>query len=429
MKKNQLKAIFNSEYLAQISTLITGSAFAQMIPLIASPLIARIYSPNDYAVLAAYSSITIILTIIATGSFDMAQMLDLNDVEAINTGSLALVTTLVISTVSLVCMLMFMTQISNLTGNNSVSFWLYFVPVTVFLTGLTQTFTLWNNRKKRYKRISIIRILNTAGTTVLMLLLGYIGYGGNGLIIATIIGQAIALILLFTLTIYDDISLMKYISTKLMINSFIRHKDFLKYNMPQGFLDGIRESSILIIISNFFGAYALSSFSFTKSIIIGPLQLIGNSVSQVYYERASSSFLKTGSINKITKKTYMGITAVVAPFLLIILLFGENIFSYVFGNRWSQAGMISQILAVWLFVRVTTSSISTIPIIIGKLKHNFFISIIFNLVPIIALLLASIKFNEFLLSLTVFTFIFTLLLLLVQAWYFRMIRTPQEKNK
>ena len=136
------KSFLKSDYLIQISTLMSGSAFAQMVPLLASPLIARIYSPTDYAVLAAYTSITVLLTIIATGSFDMAQMMDAKDIEAINTGSCAFVITLIITILSLICMLMFKTQISNLTGNDSVSFWLYFVPVTVFLTGATQTFTL-----------------------------------------------------------------------------------------------------------------------------------------------------------------------------------------------------------------------------------------------------------------------------------------------
>ena len=58
--------------LRNVITLITGTAIAQAIPIAISPVLTRIYSPDDFGVFALYLSITSIIAIVATGRYELA---------------------------------------------------------------------------------------------------------------------------------------------------------------------------------------------------------------------------------------------------------------------------------------------------------------------------------------------------------------------
>lgn len=143
------KDLLKSEFVKNVSTLMTGSVISQIIPFAVAPIISRLYYPEDYAVVAAYNSITVLLTIVATGMYSSALMVDKTDEIAFNTGAAAFIVTIFTTLISLVVFLIFTNTIAGLTGNESIKFWLYFIPLSVFFTGGYQTLNMWNNRKKK----------------------------------------------------------------------------------------------------------------------------------------------------------------------------------------------------------------------------------------------------------------------------------------
>lgn len=420
--------IFKSEFIGNVSIILSGSALSQIIPLLAAPVIARLYSPNDYAVLAAYSSISILLTIAATGSYHTALMLDVEDHVAINTASVAIAITLIITIISFIVMLFFREAIAELTANADVSFWLYFVPLTVFFTGANQTLGMWNNRKKRYKWLAFNRIILTFCTTSLTLLFGFVGFKEKGLLISAIAGQGIAFFIIFGQTIFIDNIFFYEISTNRLRQSFIKHLDFPKYNMPQAFFDGVRESSMLLIISNFFGASVLGSFSFATNIVMKPLSLLGGAVAQVFYEKSSNIFKQSGNIYNITKKTLITLTFFGLPFSLIILLGGKDIFNFVFGNKWQDAGLYSQILMPWLFLSFIASPLSTIPMIMNKQNQSFYYSIFSNFMPIIILFITGYIGILTMPALMYFSLSKSMCLIIVIYWFYNLSKKQPEAH-
>jgi len=387
--KSKSKLISQNDFIKSVATLATGTVISQIIPLLLAPLISRLYNPTDYAVLATYSSITIIITIISTGMYDSALMLDKEDEQAVNTGALAVLITIGVTLASILIILVFQSFIINRIHNPGFRLWLYLVPCTVFFQGFYQTLNLWNNRKQRYKRLAANRIVMTAVTTSLTLLLGYLNFHEKGLIISLITGQAISFIILFIQTIKVDSALIPLISKAQLVYSLKHHKDFPKYNMPQGFLDALKDSSLVWIISFYFGNVALGSFSFAKSIIMRPLQVIGGSVSQVFYQRASKIYNETGDIWNISKRTLLNLVLIGLPFAILIFVFGGDIFHIIFGNLWKQAGVFSEILIFWLFISFVASPFGSVPIILHKQHFFFLFSIIYSVVPIIIIFLAG----------------------------------------
>ena len=64
-----------SEFSRNVLTLMTGTTIAQAIPIAISPILTRIYTPEDFGVFALYMAIAAIISVVSTGRYEMAIML------------------------------------------------------------------------------------------------------------------------------------------------------------------------------------------------------------------------------------------------------------------------------------------------------------------------------------------------------------------
>jgi O-antigen/teichoic acid export membrane protein len=136
-----------SEFTRNVLTLMTGTTIAQAIPIAISPILTRIYSPEDFGVFALFVAITSIFGTIANGRYELAIMLPKKDEDAINIFALGFIITTFISLLLLILVLIFQDKIVDILKNEDIRVWLYFVPLAVFFVGLYNILNYFNNRK------------------------------------------------------------------------------------------------------------------------------------------------------------------------------------------------------------------------------------------------------------------------------------------
>ena len=71
-----------SDFVKNVITLVTGTALAQAIPLAVSPILTRIYSPEDFGILALFLGISSVFSVVVTGRYEFAITLPLKDEDA-----------------------------------------------------------------------------------------------------------------------------------------------------------------------------------------------------------------------------------------------------------------------------------------------------------------------------------------------------------
>jgi O-antigen/teichoic acid export membrane protein len=420
--KKILGNLLKLEFVFNVTTLMAGSVVSQIIPVLVAPIISRLYYPEDYAVVAAYNSITVLLTIVSTGMLSSALMIDKTDNEAVNTAAAAFLVTTGITAISLAIFLIFNESITQLTGNENITFWLYLIPLTVFFTGGYQTLSMWNNRLNRYKRLAFNKILQTIVTSSATLVLGFLSYRSTGLMISLLLGQIFAFGVLFFQTYRNDNELLKKINYVQIKSSFMRHKDFPKYNMPQGFLDGLRESSIVLVISNYFGPVVLGSYSFAMGMLNKPLHIVGEAYRQVFFQKASKLFNAKKNIWSFTKKNILVLSSIVLPFFLLLFIWGADIFALTFGENWREAGIIAQILSIWMFSRFLVSPLSSIPLVFNEQKVFFYYGFFNNITLPATLLLAAFYMFSLEVGFTLFSIVGILNLSIQFLWFKQIIK-------
>ena len=422
MLKDHFFEHIKSEFTRNVLTIFTGSSIAQIVPFIVAPVLTRLYNPEDFGLLALFTSLTSIIAIIATLQYESAIMLPKDDNDAINIVTLCLFITLGITIFSFIGVSLFNKLITKLLGNDRLSFWLYFLPISVFLSGLFNTLTYWCSRKKQFKRIAIRSVSQSVTTAFVKLTMGATGTIQSGLIIGALVGQTTATSILSWLILKEDKSLLACISKVSVMKNARIYRNFPKFNAIQAFLDILKMSLIIFIINRLFGSEILGYYSLSYSMVSLPIRLIGSSVSQVFYQKAAFTFANNSDLFGLTYKIFIRLIIIALPGLIIAIFFGPKLFSWFFGSKWIEAGVYAQIIAPWLFFTFVASPLGSIPSILNKLKSFFLISLLGTIgLPIIAVI-ASI-FNLTILSmLSLFSFFGSLFIILTVVWVFSIIK-------
>lgn len=413
-----IKYFRKSEYFKNVVTLFTGSTIEYAIPLLIAPILTRLYKPEDFGLFALYMSVAQMFTVVATGRYEMAVMLPKSDKESLNIFSLGFVITVFISVLSLIIVSSFNSQICYLVNNQDVSKWLYFVPLSVILFGTYQLFINWFSRKKKFTFVSVSRISQATANAATSLSIGFMNKGVIGLIGGNIFGMLAANIIFALRFLKKYGKRLAFVNIKEMKVQAKKYNELPTINSLHAFMDIFQLSLFNFIISSFFGAAVLGFFSFTYGKLRSPLRLISGSISQVFFQRASEIKENNGDIRPLLRKNIFGAFLIALPIGLLLLFFGPSIFGFVFGKEWTIAGRYAQILAPMIFLNFISSPVSSIPLVMRRLKSFFLISFIGYVFVFAMFLIGYLYYKDFMTALMFYSGAFTVFLLFVIVWFF-----------
>lgn len=176
------KFLPQSAYARNILTLMTGTSLAQAIPVAISPILTRLYSPEEFGRFALYMAVVTIASVLVTGRYELAILLPRQDRDALHIAALAMALSVTISATLLLVVLFFAQPIAVLLGDAALATWLYWVPASTLLLGLYQSLNYWSNRKAQYRRLAISRTAQSGSAALAQLGIGYAGSGAVGLV-------------------------------------------------------------------------------------------------------------------------------------------------------------------------------------------------------------------------------------------------------
>ena len=407
MTKNKFNQVvgklLKSEFNRNVLTLMTGTTIAQAIPIAVTPILTRIYTPEDFGVFALFIAIASIFGTIVNGRYELAIMLPRKDEDAINIFALGFIITFVISLILLILVLVFNNYFVNLLDNKEIGVWLFFIPITVFLIGLWQLLNYFNIRKKQYRDIAKATIIKTIVLATVQLSIGFIKSGVTGLISGQIISQLFANTKLLSNIIKDKVLISK-ISKKKIISLAKKYQDFPKHNAPAA-LSGTAASELpLILLPKLFGLAMGGYFFLAHKMIAIPSALIGKSISEVFFQEMSVKKNMRFKCWPFFIKTVKHLLFIALPISFFIVLFGPYLFQIVFGEQWKISGEIARYLAIVFLFKFVVSSVSSMLSVSGYIKKGAFwkyLYLITSLSIFTFSMLVGLKFFEFLLLFTI----------------------------
>ncbi len=393
---NKLKP--KSEFSRNVLTLMTGTTIAQAIPIAISPILTRIYTPEDFGVFALFIAVTSIFGSIANGRYELAIMLPKKDEDAINIFALGFIITTFISLILLVLIVLFNDYFSQLLNNEEITIWLYFVPIAVFFTGLFNILNYFNTRKKQYKDLAKANIIKSIILAIVQLSIGFIKQGASGLISGQIISQFFANTKLLSNIIKNKVLISKISKIK-MIALAKRYKDFPKFSMWAIFANTLSLHLTNILISSFYSVATLGFYSLVQKLLGMPSALIGSSIGQVFFQQATKEKQETGKAIKSFNSTIKKLIIIGLPSFGILFFIVEDLFAFVFGEEWRIAGIYAQIVVPLFFIRFVVVTVSAIDTIMERQNIFLLFNIVLLLVSLIVIYISKdINFELFLIN-------------------------------
>ena len=362
IKKSKIK----SEFTRNVLTLMTGTTISLAIPIAISPILTRIYTPEDFGVFTLYMAITTIIAVIATGRYEMAIMLPKKDENAVHILILSLIISSVISLISFLIIFFFNSQIIKILGSQEISRWLYLVPCSILLIGFYNSFTYWINRKKKYKKMAQNKVIQSGSMATMQVSLGLLKNNNNGLIIGWFFGQLMAVISLARLVWCEDKNKINKTSLLKMWSFAKRYKKFPLINSWSGLLNTASRQVPIILLTTFFSTIVTGFFSLAQRILLIPMTLLGNTIGQVYFEKVSKLKNEKLKVQKITLEINKKLLLIGLLPISIIILWGDTLFALVFGQLWKEAGEYAKVLSVWIYFVFITSPLTHLLIVYEK---------------------------------------------------------------
>lgn len=402
-----------NRFVRNVAIVATGTAGAQAVFLVFTPIITRLYGPEAFGVLGIFTAMITIIAPVAALSYPLAMVLPKKDSDAIGLAKLSAGIALATSISTAVILLALQAPIAkalDMEPGDFLTLGLVF-PLAMLFTALTAIGNQWVIRKKLFKIKAKVAVLHALWVNTGKAGMGLMTPVAAALVVITALGSALHAVMLF-LEIKKErrgVSGNKLNQAERETASTPykelarRHIDFACYRSPQIFLNAASQNLPVLMLAMFFGPASAGFYSLGRMVLGAPSALIGQSVASVFYPRINEAVHAGENTHRLILKATLALAAIgIVPFGLIIA-FGPSLFALVFGVDWIRAGEYAQWLALWVYFGfINRPSVGAIPVLS---LQGFFL--IFEIVSILlragALALGYVTFESALGAIAIFS--------------------------
>jgi lipopolysaccharide exporter len=339
-----------------VVTLASGTAVAQLLLVLALPVLTRVYTPADYGALAVYSSTLTVLVVLASLRYEAA--IPLPEDEAVAGSLLALTFVILAAMAALVSLLVWLAGDAFISRANVPVLrpYRWLIPVGFLGAGAYQALSYWAIRRREFGRIARTRLSQGVGQVVAQVGLGLAGAGAPGLLVGDVIGRVaggggLALRALLGRP-------FKGVTRASLLAVAARYRRFPLLTTWSGLLNVGSLQLPSILFSAGFGAAAAGLYALSFKMLVLPTMLVGQAVGQVFLSRAATVAREPERLRTVTERTALALFAGGLPIFGVVALAGPDLFATVMGSRWEQAGRYAQVLAPWFAVWLVSNPLS-----------------------------------------------------------------------
>lgn len=370
------KLFRNNEFAKNVLTLMTGTVLAQAVPIAIIPILTRIFTPEDFGLLALYGAFVSILGVVATGRYEIAIMLPKKDEDARVLLQVSALVAFCISIFISIPLFLWNMEIANFLGNEAIAPWLYLVPVSVLLTGIYQALTYWNNRQKKFKNTAVSRVNQSLFQGISQTGLGLAQISGG-----LIWGQFIGIVSSIAYLLRKDRSYQKLIqkteknSLKLQMK---KYQKFPKYGIVGGLCDASATQMPILMLTKFYSSTVTGMFSLTFRVLNMPTSIISSAIAQVLFQKVVEiSHTAPDKLNSYIIKMFLFLFIIYLPAVPILFIWGDTLFAFIFGEDWGQAGVYAGYLVIAVAIRFAVSPLSAVLGLERNIKKGVFWQILY----------------------------------------------------
>ena len=365
--------------------LVGGTAFAQALSILAAPLLTRLFSLSDFGILGSILAVSAIISVLGSMKYDMAIVLGEDNKEA---SSIQFLSIIISSFLTITFILFFIVAPDYLYEKINLEFNVFWLVAFFFFTSFNNIFSYRLNREEMYKNLSFSNIIKRLIIVISQIIFGYFGFGAMGLIIGNIFGLISSTLYLYVYNIDFLRYKNDYFNYQYLKKIAYKYRQFPIYTVPQTMLNTFIIQLPVIFLGLFYGVQVVGAYFLTVKIIQLPTNLLSQSVRRVFFKEATKNKNSIHNLKKIYNKITLSLLAVIIIPSILLFMYSEPIFTYVFGDDWLLSGKFAKYMILWFGSVFIMSPTRILFIVLNKQSLLLILDTVLGIMRLIVLSIA-----------------------------------------
>lgn len=360
-----------------------GGIVGQLIPVLISPVLTRLYTPESFGVFSSFTAIASILTIPATLRFDLALVRCDDDVEAASLGVLGWIFASIFLSAIAVSVLLLDRLVVPVSSLHPLGIQLALVPLLAWIIATQWIFSAAATRNRSYGLISVGNVVQQFVSAVVAIGLGLAGFGAWGLIQSRFWATAVNVVMLIRIGAHGYIQRGRHAlsDARGLLN---RHRKFPLFNVPISVSGNLSSYFPILALTSFHITGLAGQFAIARMIVSLPSNFLTSTMSNVFY-REGVVRLGTSEFRALVWGLSRSLVLIFIPAYFFLGYWGEAIFEVVFGDKWKGAGNVLMYLALPFALAALTGWPERVFEIRAKQQWSFAIQLGFDLLTMVSI--------------------------------------------
>lgn len=359
-------------YLDAVVKLVGGSMVAQVFTVLCAPLLTRMFKPEELGVYSLVSGAVTMFGTAMSWRYDMIIVSEPNEDRVWPLIKLAGLICVLMSTVIAIGYYAYFLVVSSQSQPLSLAL---IAGGLVFLMGIINIITAYNNRNQDYAVIAKTYLVRTIAQNTLNLLSGFLGMGALGLSCSQLIGYAAGVRGQAKLMLKHKKQIAGA-SLNEVARVFSNNVRQATLSAPAAVANGLSYSLINYFIEALFTTDLVGYYSISFRILGMPSAIISTNISRIFLEKASKECSEKGSFQRTYKKTLVMMLLIAIPITAALMGFAPWACEVFFGKGWYIAGRYIQILTPMYILRFIAGGVSTSAILANKQQFDLVVQVI-----------------------------------------------------
>lgn len=349
-------------FVRTVLVLISGTALAHGITAVALPALSRLYSPSDFGLLAVFSSLLAIVSVVACLRYELAIALPVSDDDAMHLVVLSMLICLALSAVLGLACALAPQMLLGLLGQPQLGPYLWLAPLALVFSGAYSALQFWHVRNKGFKLLAHARIGQSAGSAATQIGMGWAGLHPLGLLLGFVMNTGIASFALGASVLRAAPSLT-WARVRLVAMEYRR---FPQFSTPEALANSAAMQLPVIMIAALAAPAEAGFLMLAMYVAQAPMSLMGTAIGQVYLSRAPEEH-RQGKLGAFTVEILSGLFKAGAGPLLALGILSPAVFGFAFGQDWSRAGWLVLWMTPWFLLQFLAVPIGLALHVAGRL--------------------------------------------------------------
>lgn len=388
---------------SNIFSLGGGTAIGQLVVILSSPILTRIYMPEEMGIL---SLLVAFMGFAGMGTGLRYEIAIVTADDNQDAGLLVLASFFFSIPIAILCCTVLFGMIRyNVLSYGILPRWsVLIVGCLLVIVQLFMSLRFWFVRRSDFSIIGQALILQGIGRAVVPIAVSFMSIGWIGLLMGEVAGRIIGIRRMLITSLTSLISIARGLSWEVFFRTLKKYIQFPSVVLPSSLIDALGSTLPFPIILYLYGSGKAGLFFMVVRLGTLPASFISASIADVLHSRFAKDYRNNSCLIRpflmtVAKKLFVTGCCIYIP----IAVLSPFYFGTIFGERWAAAGIVMMFLAPIGLFSMVVSPLSRVLLAVNRIGIKLLADIVCLVLPFLGIFVSYYYRGNFELSIAVYS--------------------------